>query len=258
MKPEVRKLWRATAVNTLIATLLFGALLGALYLVELFVPSMADKLLSWGDAAFCVGIPASIIGVGYILSIKNPANYTGFYIGIAMSALLGVQFFLNGLYDLTVLYFAVFIPFQIMSIRSWTKASDAASDEPFSPKFLELKPMLLYLLLFVLITVADYFFATYVMQKNALADDCLAKIMSGSMIASSIFANYLLIYKKNDSWIYWIVYSVSGIALNCIYLNVFSIVLFCFFLIINGSAGIAWIKGTSKENYGWLKKSLNH
>ncbi len=253
MKPEIKKLWCDTAVNTLIATLLFGALLGALYLVELFVPAMAGKLLQWSDAAFCVGIPASIIGVGYILSIKNPANFTGFYIGIVMSALLGIQFFLNGLYDLTFLYFVVFIPFQIMSIRSWTKSS-GASDEPFSPKFLETKPMLICLLLFVVITVVDYFFATFVMQGNGLCDAVWAKIMSGVMIASSIFANYLLIGKKNDSWIYWIVYSVAGIALNCIYLNVFSIVLFCFFLVINGSAGIAWIKGTSKENYGWLKK----
>ncbi len=253
MKPEIQKLWRATALNTLIATLLFGALLGALYLVELFVPAMAGKLLQWSDAAFCVGIPASVIGVGYILSIKNPANFTGFYIGIVMSALLGVQFYLIGQYDLTVLYFAVFIPFQIMSIRSWTKSS-GSSDEPFSPKFLETKPMIVCLLLFIVITMADYFFATFVMQKDVVEHNVWANIMSGVMIASSIFANYLLIGKKNDSWIYWVVYSVAGIVFNTIILNVFSIVLFCFFLIINGSAGIAWIKGTNKENYGWLKK----
>ncbi len=256
MKTEIKKLWVATCVNTLIATLLFGALLGALYLVELYVPSQAGRLLRWADADFLVGIPASVIGVAYILSIKNPANYTGFYIGIGMSILLGIQFYLQGLYDLTVLYVVVFVIFQIMAICSWKKASNSNSSEPFSPKFLDTKPMLISLLLFVLIIVADYFFATFVMRKDALETDCLAKIMSGAMIASSIFANYWLIYKKTDSWIYWIIYSVAGIILNILYLNVFSIVLFVFFLVINGTAGVAWIKMTSKENYGWLK--CNH
>src|SRR5574344_1568666 len=142
MNLEIKKLWRETGINSLIAIVLFGALLGVLYLVEMLIPSVSGQLLSFHDAAFCVGIPASIIGVAYILSIKNPANYTGFYIGIGMSALLGVQFYLNHLYDLTVLYFLVFIPFQIMSIRSWTKSADSEAAEPFSPKFLSWKPML--------------------------------------------------------------------------------------------------------------------
>ena len=253
MNLEIKKLWRETGMNSLIAIVLFGALLGVLYLVEMLIPSVSGQLLSFHDAAFCVGIPASIIGVAYILSIKNPANYTGFYAGIVMSALLGIQFFLNGLYDLTFLYFVVFIPFQIMSIRSWTKSSNSDSAEPFNPEFLNIKTMLLSLLAFVVITLVDYVFATFVMHQDTLCDNILGKFVSGALIASSVLANYWLIYKKNDSWIYWIIYSFAGITLNIIYLNIFSIVLFAFFLVINGMAGVAWIKMTPKENYGWLK-----
>ena len=36
--------------------------------------------------------------------------------------------------------------------------------------------------------------------------------------------------------------------------NSFSLVLFTFFLVINGVATMAWIKATPKEKYGWLKK----
>lgn len=253
MKSEIKQLWYATAKNTLIATALFGALLGTLFVVELLLPELDGKLLSWEDAAFCVGIPASIIGVGYILSIKNPANYTGFYIGIVMSVLLAIQFFLNGLYDLTVLYVAVFVPFQISAILSWQKSANNASNEPFCPKFLEIRPMLISLAIFFAIIVADYFFATFVMKKDAIGENVLIKLIGGVMIASSVFANYWLIYKKNDSWIYWVVYSVAGIVLNVLFLNIFSIVLFVFFLVINGSAGLAWIKMTKKEDFGWLK-----
>ena len=35
--------------------------------------------------------------------------------------------------------------------------------------------------------------------------------------------------------------------------NVFSIVLFTFFLVINSMAGLAWIKATKKENLYWAK-----
>ncbi|MBR4431794.1 MAG: hypothetical protein IKS76_01175, partial [Paludibacteraceae bacterium] len=62
-----------------------------------------------------------------------------------------------------------------------------------------------------------------------------------------------LIYRKTDSWIYWLIYSLAGIALFIIINNIFSIVLFIFFLVINGMAGLAWIKSTKPENMGWLK-----
>ena len=255
MNSTITKLWRETGANSLIAIILFGALLGVLYVLELVVPELKNTLLSFNEAAFCVGIPASIIGVAYILSIKNPANYTGFYLGVASSALLGAQFYLKGLYDLTFLYFVVFIPFQIMAIRSWKQGAKTQKNEVFSPKFLSTSMMLLTLLVFVVIIAIDYLFATFVMYKDALGDNVIAKIISGAMIAASVLANYWLIYKKNDSWIYWLVYSVAGMLLAVVvYPNIFNFILFTFFLVINGIATIAWIKGTSNENYGWLKK----
>jgi len=255
MNSTITKLWRETVANSLIAIVLFGALLGALYVAELLIPELAGKLLFFNQAAFCVGIPASIIGVAYILSIKNPANYTGFYLGVGSSALLGVQFYLNGLYDLTFLYFVVFIPFQIMAIMSWKKGSKTQKEEVFAPEFLNMSTMLITLLAFVAIIVVDYLFATFVMYGDGLCENVVAKIISGSMIAASVLANYWLIYKKNDSWLYWLVYSVAGMLLAVVVTsNIFSLVLFTFFLVINGVATIAWIKATPKEKYGWLKK----
>ena len=255
MNSTITKLWRETGANSLIAIVLFGALLGVLYVAELLIPELAGKLLFFNQAAFCVGIPASIIGVAYILSIKNPANYTGFYLGVGSSALLGVQFYLNGLFDLTFLYFVVFIPFQIMAIMSWKKGSKTQKEEVFAPEFLNMSTMLITLLAFVAIIVVDYLFATFVMYGDGLCENVVAKIISGSMIAASVLANYWLIYKKNDSWLYWLVYSVAGMLLAVVVTsNIFSLVLFTFFLVINGVATIAWIKATPKEKYGWLKK----
>ena len=255
MNSTITKLWRETGANSLIAIVLFGALLGVLYVAELLIPELAGKLLFFKDPAFRVGIPASIIGVAYILSIKNPANYTGFYLGVGSSALLGVQFYLNGLFDLTFLYFVVFIPFQIMAIMSWKKGSKTQKEEVFAPEFLKMSTMLITLLAFVAIIVVDYLFATFVMYGDGLCENVVAKIISGSMIAASVLANYWLIYKKNDSWLYWLVYSVAGMLLAVVVTsNIFSLVLFTFFLVINGVATIAWIKATPKEKYGWLKK----
>lgn len=255
MNSMITKLWRETAANSLIAIVLFGALLGALYVAEMLLPEMAGKLLFFNDAAFCVGIPASIIGVAYILSIKNPANFTGFYLGVVSSALLGIQFYLGGLYDLTFLYFVVFIPFQIMAIMSWKKGSQSQKEEVFAPEFLSRSTMFVTLLVFVAIIVVDYLFATFVMYKDTLSENVIAKVISGAMIAASVLANYWLIYKKNDSWLYWLVYSVAGMLLAIVVTsNIFSFVLFTFFLVINGIATRAWIKATPKEKYGWLKK----
>lgn len=255
MNSTITKLWRETGANSLIAIVLFGALLGVLYVAELLIPELAGKLLFFNQPAFCVGIPASIIGVAYILSIKNPANYTGFYLGVGSSALLGVQFYLNGLFDLTFLYFVVFIPFQIMAIMSWKKGSKTQKEEVFAPEFLNMSTMLITLFAFLAIIVADYLFATFVMYQDGLCENVVAKIISGSMIAASVLANYWLIYKKNDSWLYWLVYSVAGMLLAVVVTsNIFSLVLFTFFLVINGVATMAWIKATPKEKYGWLKK----
>ena len=245
-------LWRALGRNTIISILLFGALLGLLWLAELIFPSIQGQLLRWTDAAWVVGIPASIIGVAYILTIKDPSNYTGFYAGIIMSILLGTQFILQGGYDSAFLFFCVFIPFQIKSILNWSKPAKADA-EPFSPEFMSTKQLLLSLLVFLAITAADYLYITWWLG-DGLTGSIASKLLCGLLISSSVLANFWLIYRKTDSWIYWFIYSAAGIGLFIIFNNIFSIVLFIFFLVINSMAGIAWIKGTKPENLGWLKR----
>jgi nicotinamide riboside transporter PnuC len=244
-------LWRALGRNFIISIILFGALLGLLWLAEMIFPSVT--LLKWNDPAWVVGIPASIIGVAYILTVCDPQNYTGFYAGILMSILLGIQFILQGGYDSAFLFFIIFIPFQMMSIYKWSRKKDDGGAS-FEPKFLDTPRLILSVFMLVFITLGDYMLATYAFQRNGLLDNCLIKLLSGLLISSSFLANYWLIYRKTDSWIYWIIYSLAGIGLFIIIRNPFSIVLFTFFLVINSTAGIAWIKATKPENYGWLKK----
>lgn len=243
-------LWRAFGRNFLISILLFGALLGLLWLAEYLFPSL--NLLKWEDTAWLVGIPASVIGVAYILTIRDPHNHTGFYAGIVMSALLGMQFLLQEQYDSTFLYFFVFIPFQMMSIYKWSRKKDEGGAS-FEPKFLDMPRLILSVSLLLIITLGDYMLATFAFQHNGLGDNIAVKLFNGLLISSSFLANYWLIYRKTDAWLYWVLYSVAGIALFVLIGNVFSIVLFLFFLIINGAAGVAWIKMTKPENYGWLR-----
>ena len=244
------ELWRALGRNFILSIGLFGALLGLLWLAEMIFPSMT--LLKWHDPAWIFGIPASVIGVAYILTIRDPHNYTGFYAGIIMSILLGIQFILQGGYDSAFLFFCVFIPFQMLSIYKWSRKREEGGAS-FEPKFLETPRMLMSIAMLVSITVGDYILSTFALMHDGITDNMLIKILNGLLISSSFLANYWLIYRKTDSWIYWFIYSVAGIGLFIILGNVFSIVLFTFFLVINSMAGIAWIKGTTAENLGWVK-----
>jgi len=62
-------LWKALGRNFIISIILFGALLGLLWLAEIIFPSVT--LLKWHEMAWVVGIPASIIGVAYILIVRD-------------------------------------------------------------------------------------------------------------------------------------------------------------------------------------------
>lgn len=244
------QLWRALGRNVIISIELFATLLGILWIMELSFPSLT--LLKWHDPAWVVGIPASIIGVAYILTIRDPHNYTGFYAGIIMSILLGIQFILQGGYDSAFLFFLVFIPFQMMSIYKWSRNKEEGGAS-FEPKFLDTPRLVMSIAMLVIITAGDYVLSTFALMHDGLTDNMPVKILNGLLISSSFLANYWLIYRKTDSWIYWFIYSVAGIGLFIILGNVFSIVLFTFFLVINSMAGLAWIKGTSKENLNWVK-----
>ena len=233
-------LWRSLGVNMLVSTVLFAVFFLLLWLVELLFPSVT--LLHFNDFAWCVGIPASVIGVSYVLTIRNPNNYTGFYPGIVMSALLAWQCFLQGNYDLTILYVLVFIPFQIKSVITWMRKESADESEDSKPAFLSRRAQLLSALFFVVVTAADYLLATYVLQHNSLGEAVGIKLFGALMIASSILSNFWLIYRKTDAWLYWVIYSASGIVFFILAGNAFSVLLFCFFLVINALAGIAWLK----------------
>ena len=239
-----KTLWQEFARNTLISLGIFSALFLILYIVEWAVPSLCGMLLQWHDPAFVVGIPASVIGVAYVLTIRNPQNYTGFAGGMVMALLLAMQFFLLGSYDLMILQVAIFFPFLLISFVRWRRhtLSLYATNQPFCPDWLPLRQRLITIVLLVAIIAADYALATLVIQHNTWSDNSILKLIGGLMIASSTLANFILIYHKIDAWIWWVVYALAGMIFYVLVGNAFSFVLFAVFLLVNGAAGIAWIK----------------
>ena len=224
---------------------IYVALFMVLQAVEWFCEPLRGVLLQWDSAAFIVGIPASVVGTAYVLTIRNPQNYTGFIGGIAMAVLLGTQFALQGNYDLTFLQIGIFIPFMLLSLITWRKQLNTTQPtdttaKPFRPAYLHGWRQGLTLMLALLIIVADYAFITRVLNQDAWADQWLLKLAGAVMIASSVMANFWLIYQKMDAWIWWILYSLAGILFYVLLGNIYCIVLFLFYLVINASAFVAW------------------
>ena len=224
---------------------IYAALFVVLLVVERLCEPLRGMLLQWDSAAFIVGIPASVVGTAYVLTIRNPQNYTGFIGGIAMSVLLGTQFALQGNYDLTFLQIGIFIPFMLLSLITWRKKLETTqptdtTEKPFRPAYLHGWRQGLTLTLALLIIVADYAFTTRVLNHDAWADKWLLKLAGAMMIASSVMANFWLIYQKMDAWIWWILYSLAGILFYVLLGNIYCIVLFLFYLVINASAFVAW------------------
>jgi nicotinamide riboside transporter PnuC len=244
MTPLQHTLWKEFGKQMLISIGIFAALFIILYIVEWRLPILSGTLLQWRDPAFLVGIPASVIGVAYVLTIRNPKNYTGFVGGIIMSLLLAVQFYLLGNIDLVILQLCVFIPFLLSSLLRWRRISLQADkeDSSFIPQWLPIKQQIASLTLMAVILVADYALATEVIQHNTWCDNITLKLMGGMMIASSTLANFILIYQKIDAWIWWVIYACSGMIFYALIGNTFSFVLFTVFLLVNGGTGIAWIK----------------
>lgn len=224
---------------------IYAALFVVLLVVERLCEPLRGVLLQWDSAAFIVGIPASVVGTAYVLTIRNPQNYTGFIGGIAMAVLLGTQFALQGNYDLTFLQIGIFIPFMLLSLITWRKQLNTTqptdtTEKPFRPEYLHGWRQGLTLTLALLIIVADYAFTTRVLNHDAWADQWLLKLAGAVMIASSVMANFWLIYQKMDAWIWWILYSLAGILFYVLLGNIYCIVLFLFYLVINASAFVAW------------------
>jgi len=241
---------------TLCSVGLYAALFLLMQAAEMLWPEQyAGRLLHWDSAAFCVGVPASLFGTSYVLTVRNPQNYTGFYAGILMALLLAVQCFLQEQYDLTVLYIFVFIPFLSASLVRWRKALCRSEKESFTPAFLNRRLFALTLATGCLIVAADYVLSTWVLAVPGHRGEWLynmaEKILGGVMMASALIANFWMISKKNDAWIGWVVYCVAGLLLFAMAENVFSVLLFIVMLAVNVSAQVSWIRNTPSDARGW-------
>ncbi|MDR1652404.1 MAG: nicotinamide mononucleotide transporter [Prevotellaceae bacterium] len=233
----MNKLYLSALKNLLVAVLLTSALFGVILLLKISLTI---------DNTLLFSVIATISGVCYILTISNPKNYVGFYFGIISSAALGVQFATLGSWDMCALYFAVFIPFQYSAICHWKKKNVEDLDIQTSiPKFLSLNKRLFFLLIFILIIIIDYIFASFYLnsyKNEPFFSSFLIKMVFAIMISSSILANYLMIGKWLDSWIFWLIYSAFAMISAIIIENSFNLLLFTFFLIINAISFSKWLK----------------
>ena len=237
------KLWKEFGCQILISVGIYSTLFLMLYIIESCALATKGTLLQWDDPAFIVGIPASVIGVGYVLTIRNPQNYTGFYGGIVMALLLAWQFALMQQWGLTIMYTAVFVPFMIYSIICWRKQTlqSSENEDMFCPTWLSARNQAFNLLFLLGMVALDSGLLTH-FETTIHSEQLLQKLMSGVMIGSSVLANFWLIYQKLDAWIWWVVYSIAGMTMYALIGNAFSFVLFSIFLIVNTGAGVAWIK----------------
>lgn len=241
------ELYKEFGKNILVSLGIFAALTLVLLSVEQWLDI---HLMIWNSAPFCVGFAASIIGVGYILTVKNPNNYLGFYGGIVMSTLLGVQFILTHQWDLVILYFCVFIPFLIRSIVVWRKgrmnAQRANEECGLKPEWLNRRQLWISLLVAAVIIGGDYVLNTLCIYHDGWSEHILLKLLGAGLICTSTEANYWLIYKKTDAWIWWTAYGIVGVAFYALLPepNYYLVILNIVFIVVNASALRAWAKIT--------------
>lgn len=245
------ELYKEFGKNLLISLGIFAALTLVLLIAERW---LGIELMAWNSAPFCVGFGASIIGVGYVLTVKNPNNYLGFYGGIAMSTLLGIQFIMTHQWDLVMLYFGVFIPFLVRSIMVWKTDKGARNKDKgqkvgeLKPEWLNRKQLIVSLLVAALIIGGDYVLNTLGIYRDGWGENVLLKLLGAGLICTSTEANYWLIYKKTDAWIWWTLYGVVGVAFYALLPepNYYLVILNIVFIIVNASALRAWVAITPR------------
>lgn len=248
MEIQIGKLLKEVAVNVLIATLIFIGVIVLLHFLGLIVDGNGHLINRW----LPLELAAGIIGSAYVLTVKNPNNFFGFALGVVMSLLLAIQFYVestpeNNMKDQTLLYCAVFIPCQLLTLVKWISASKGTSKDSKHaiPSFMGVKGLFIGIFIFIDIIVLDML----VLQPSFN----LANLMSACVVACSTQANFLMIRKRTDAWFYWLLFSVTGIIQMICIQNYVTLTLYIVYLFINGAACIAWCKQTPKENLGWLK-----
>ena len=90
----MKQLFKETILNLLLATGIFALVVIFLYICGLVVNE--DGTLQ--DSLLPLEMIAGIIGSAYVLIVRNPQNFLGFIVGIIMSILLGIQFYLQGIH----------------------------------------------------------------------------------------------------------------------------------------------------------------
>lgn len=193
---------------------------------------------------------SSMFGIAYILTIRNPNNYIGFYVGIVSSVLLAWHFFNINEIPSGVIYMCVYIPCQILTIISWVKNKKSAKQgEVFAPSFLSRK--MLYYSLAVLLAII---IVSYIVYSQLYEIFWVMVLMNAVFVGTNILANVLVIMKKCECFFFWILSCILGAVIFTLAGSYFTVLLYFVFITINALALINWSICTPEKNYGWTAK----
>lgn len=193
---------------------------------------------------------SSLLGISYILTIRNPNNYIGFYVGIVSSVLLAMHFFEIKEYPSGVLYLGVYVPCQILTIINWVKGQRAMKkDEVFTPSFLSKRGLSMMLGLLVIVSVVTYT-VFYRIQQSFW----VVLLLNAVFVGFNVLANILVIMKKTECFFFWVLSCILGAIIFTLAGSYFTVLLYCVFITVNTLALINWTVATPEKNYGWMKK----
>ncbi len=222
---------RQIAKNALVVTTIFVVItLVALYAQEGFV-------VDW------VSMIATIMSVTYVVTIRDPRNYLAFLLG-ALSSFILVFSMWESQTNGALTYLLIFLPAQSYSFWVWRKrallAKRGKTDSGTAPRWQTPRERMLSVVAMLVLMAIN------VVCINLLSDGYshIALLFNALFFASSILANVLIVYKLVESGVYWIIFSISGLgmAMSRGEINLFFILMFVLFLIVNTMLLMSWVK----------------
>lgn len=195
-------------------------------------------------------VVSSLLGISYILTIRNPNNYVGFYVGIVSSVLLAMHFFEIKEYPSAVLYLGVYVPCQILTIINWVRGQKAVKENAgFAPSFLSKKGLGFMLGLLVVVSVVTYGIFSWLRPSF-----WVVLLLNAVFVGLNVLANILVIMKKTECFFFWVLSCILGAIIFTLAGSYFTVLLYCVFITVNALGLINWTVATPAVNYGWMKK----
>ena len=209
-------------------------------LLPIFFCGMILLFLSWQNVPYNASfleITSAVLGISFVLIIRNPNNYLGFPIGILSSLLLSLHFFQINLQATAILYL-LFIPLQFYTMINWLRGNKKKGNS-LHPSFLT-RTNFLYISISI-IPLSGLLMLAF--RSNTI----LVSLIECVFVALNILSNILIIRKKTEAWFFWIISNFVGGILFTYKASYFTVLLHLVFIMLNLLALIRWTKETRME-----------